>query len=330
MSLESKNHSRPYFDIRLKLFSIFKRLALLLAILLVVKLFFVDSYIIRADLLSPYIKNGDRILISKLSTSFPFKLFTKHSYGERVLSQYPLRNELGILRIAGKPGDTISITDCEIKSSQNKEKGQKLFTPLIKEDPLSGDYSPRDNMEAYTLPKKGDTLVPPSMSIRDIIYSYSIISREEKNKDVNLIHNLFIDDSLKNDFLIKEFYRYTGKFSDIPDSLDRDYLFWEQLSSYLNKTVEKGNPNIRLTIENKSGEGYTRYTVKDNYYFLLSDNWNSGLDSRYFGPISLSEIKGHVFMILWSTAPKEKNIFKKIKFRRLLKFIGKQDIEWQN
>lgn len=259
----------------------------------------------------------------------PFRLFVKPQYGERVILQYPQHDELGVLRIAGKPGDTISINDCEITNSSKEPKYKEFFTPIIKEEPLSGVYSPRDNMIPYTLPKKGDTLVPPSMSIRDIIYSFSIISREEKSKKIKLKRDLFIDDSLKNDFLIKEFYRYTGKFSDIPDSLEYDYLFWEQLTSYLNKTLEKGHPNIRYKIESKDGESYTRYTVRNNYYFMISDNWDRGLDSRYFGPIALSEIKGRIFLILWSTNPKEGNIFKKVRFRRLLKFIGKQGVEWQ-
>lgn len=329
MNLDSKIHSRPYFDIRMKLFDLFKKVLLLVLFLLIVKFLFFDTFSIKTDILSTFIKKGDRILITRFISSAPFKYFVKPSFGERVLVKYPSHNELGILRIAGKPGDSISIKDCEIINSSSEESLKNIFTPLIKEEPLASEYSPRDNMKQYIIPKKGDTLVPPSMSIRDIIYSFSIISREENSKDIILKKDLYIDDSLRNDFLIKEFYRYTGKFSDIPDSLSSDYLFWEQLTVYLNKTVEKERPNIRYTIESKSGEGYTRYTVKNDYYFMISDNWDSGLDSRYFGPISHAEIKGRVFMILWSINSDERNIFKKLQFRRLLKFIGKQDVEWQ-
>ena len=47
-------------------------------------------------------------------------------------------------------------------------------------------------------------------------------------------------------------------------------------------------------------EGFTTYplTLKEGECFVLSDHRNGGEDSRYFGPVSYSEIKGTVINLL--------------------------------
>ena len=43
------------------------------------------------------------------------------------------------------------------------------------------------------------------------------------------------------------------------------------------------------------------FTIQKNQYFVLSDARGSGLDSRYFGPIDKSAVKGKIFFVLRKT-----------------------------
>ena len=69
-----------------------------------------------------------------------------------------------------------------------------------------------------------------------------------------------------------------------------------------NRLVVNGNTMIESNIfyDTPAYEGYTEYplTLGQEEWFVLADSRNGGADSRYFGPVTRSEIKGTVLTIL--------------------------------
>ena len=96
-----------------------------------------------------------------------------------------------------------------------------------------------------------------------------------------------------------------------PDSNGAKELFICRVVAAPGDTVEIGGANRLMVngntmIENNifydtpAYEGYTEYplTLGEGEWFVLADARNGGADSRYFGPVTKSEIKGTVLTIL--------------------------------
>lgn len=52
-----------------------------------------------------------------------------------------------------------------------------------------------------------------------------------------------------------------------------------------------------------NGEETDKYVVKKDYYFMMGDNRDDSLDSRYWGFVPRDKIVGEAFMIYWSWNP---------------------------
>lgn len=72
------------------------------------------------------------------------------------------------------------------------------------------------------------------------------------------------------------------------------------------------------------GKETSQYTVTDDYYFMMGDNRDNSLDSRYWGFVSRDRIVGTPLVILWSVDP-EVSILNPFKLLSTLRFdrIGK-------
>ncbi len=64
------------------------------------------------------------------------------------------------------------------------------------------------------------------------------------------------------------------------------------------------------------------YTIKKNYYFVMGDNRDDSIDSRYWGFVPEDAIIGKAAIIYWSVEPyANSNILKSIRFNRMFKII---------
>ncbi|MBI9073504.1 MAG: signal peptidase I [Melioribacteraceae bacterium] len=63
------------------------------------------------------------------------------------------------------------------------------------------------------------------------------------------------------------------------------------------------------------GKEVTSYTIKEDYFFMMGDNRDNSLDSRFWGFVPRSKIMGEALMIYWSWNPN-------IPFSNLFKLLG--------
>ena len=75
--------------------------------------------------------------------------------------------------------------------------------------------------------------------------------------------------------------------------------------------------NGKLTID---GKEVTEYTFNQNYYFMMGDNRDNSLDSRYWGFVPADHIVGKGFFI-WLSLDKYGSFIDKIRWKRFFKLI---------
>ena len=68
------------------------------------------------------------------------------------------------------------------------------------------------------------------------------------------------------------------------------------------------------------GEIVTKYTFKQNYYFMMGDNRHNSLDSRFWGFVPENHIVGKALFIWMSLDPNE-SFFSKVRWNRLFNLI---------
>jgi len=121
---------------------------------------------------------------------------------------------------------------------------------------------------------------------------------------------------------------------------DRKRNFIKRIVGVAGDTIETRNNGRTLYVNGISVKDdkyvkHTRYVrdfqsykVPEGYLFAMGDNRDNSQDSRFWGPVDLNDVKGQAFMIYWSYGSTNSrwNIFKKIRFGRLLNTIHSEKI----
>lgn len=95
---------------------------------------------------------------------------------------------------------------------------------------------------------------------------------------------------------------------------------------FIDREQKKYAVSVAGTVVSINGMPVRSYKVKNNYYFVLGDNRDDSMDSRYWGFVSQQSIMGRAFMIYWSLNLSTDsgnifNIFKSIRWKRIFKTI---------
>jgi signal peptidase I len=76
-----------------------------------------------------------------------------------------------------------------------------------------------------------------------------------------------------------------------------------------------------LTFENGERDNFEPFTVPRNSFFVMGDNRDQSYDSRFWGVVDMSEIKGKAFIMYWSWNS-DGGFFSKVRWSRIGKLIN--------
>lgn len=274
-----------------------KLLILLLFLALLLKIFVVDAFKIPTGSMKNTLLEGDFILVNKLAYSFS----TPHQvpfWGKR----------LDRMEIAstGKP-EFNDVVAFEI--------------PANFYDPAASDYS--------ILIKRIIGLPGDTIELKDQeLYINRIKYRTPSFIKINLNDKPFVKADSK-------IFPYDSKWNlenygpiVIPkkgmtvELTPKNILQWQNA---INSEQEKKAISVEGTVITLNGTPIRDYTFEKDYYFVLGDNRQNSIDSRYFGYVPEDWIIGKAMMIYWSQMPVQSSgiseYFSSIRFSRLMQTI---------
>jgi len=292
-----------YHDSRLALYRALLTLLLLLASGLIIKVFFLDTAIINNTHMQPSLQSGDRILYHRLSAIPPLNWIFRPSRGSRAVFSMPAAEDsYACLRIGALSGDSISISHGVFINHTAPLPSDRGFSIDSSGAVLPEEYSPRDFMKGFRIPRPGNVIVLDTLNYRDFIFCSLMRMQEFPARSHKIQADLFIDGVENNETVIENFTLYRGAFSSIPDSLRSSWFFWERLYDYFNISYKDNGISLQLALL-ENGENVFSYKVKKDFVFYIADSWIDGYDSRYFGPVCSDNLLGIPAAILWSITP---------------------------
>jgi signal peptidase I len=297
MASASGGHKSPV-DARIVVYHFIKYTVLLLGFVLFVKFAVFDTVAIATDQMSPALIQGDRVILWRLSLLWPISRLRLPGRGKVVVVMHPLLlKKLACLRVAGLPGDSIVIGKGVLRITGSA--GVSFGGSVPPAEALLPEFTPRDSMGPYRLPHPGDTIRLDSLSLRDFFFAAAMINQEQSEKKCVMKADLFIDGKSANNLPMMNFSLYKGTLDALPETFAYNWFFWDRLQEYWARTAAGKQCLLRLGLY-KDNERISKYVIHGSYIFLLADDWRKGLDSRYFGPVRASLIKGKVVCVLWS------------------------------
>lgn len=274
-----------------------KLLILLLFLALLLKIFVVDAFKIPTGSMKDTLLEGDFILVNKLAYSFS----TPHQvpfWGKRL-------DRIEMFSI-GKP-EFNDVVAFEI--------------PANYYDPAASDYS--------VLIKRIIGLPGDTIELKDQeLFINSTKYRTPSFIKINLNDKPFVKADSK-------IFPYDGKWNldnygpiVIPkkgmtvEITPKNILQWQNA---INSEQEKKAISVEGTVITLNGKAIRDYTFEKDYYFVLGDNRQNSIDSRYFGYVPEDWIIGKAMLIYWSQMPVQSSgfseYFSSIRFSRLMQTI---------
>ena len=275
-----------------------KTLILLLFILAIIKGFFIDFYKIPTGSMEKTLLIGDYIMINK----FSYKLSTPYNI----------------------PFTEIDIPHADLVNIKKPE----INDVIVFEFPgqLNEYYPPVPfNFVKRVIGRPGDTV-----EIQDrIVYVNKVPFSTPPG-------NVFITEIIKKGKKDPKLFSLGKSWNidnygpiRVPKRGDIIELKRENIGCWgnmINRELERKTVSTEGSVITIGDRPVTSYTIRKDYYFVLGDNREDSMDSRYWGFIPSDVILGKALMVYWSWDPfisifNFNELYKSIKWDRILKTI---------
>ena len=294
---ESKRESSAHFQNKVKKY--LKLILIAFAAALVFKAFFFDAYEIPTTSMKNSLLPGDFVLINKaaysISTPKFFPLtdikipwFTIFSYDE------PKRNDVVVFEFPGTIYEFNPTVPVKFVKRIIGEPGDTIQI-INKNVIVNGDEVDQpsdvffDKKNILNPGIQDKRIFPPSKKWNGDNYGPVVVPRKGEKIELNM------------------------------ENID----LWRAV---IDREFNQKVVDIEGTVITIKGKPVRDYTLKENYYFVLGDNRDNSMDSRYWGFVPRNYILGKAFLIYWSVDPYEKTtgifkFFESIRFGRLFHVV---------
>ncbi len=257
---------------------------------------------------------GDQLLGLKFTYGSPVLPFTHLKFpglkdpepGEVIIFKTPSNNGKDyIKRCVAGPGQTV-----EIQGRTLIVDGNASELPPEGKHILRGHrgFSGIEHFAPYRVPSKGETYRPSELSIRDALFLKHIIHQEHPRSEVRLHLNLVLDGVSSNETKIIRTRSGVLSVSEIArhtqlDTLD-NWVYIAEIAKQLRTSVDAQGSQIELHPKIfLDGNPVGEYTIQNDNYFMLGDNRDNSLDSRYWGVVNRKFVKAQALIVYFSMDP---------------------------
>ncbi len=245
--------------------------------------------------------------------------------GDVIIFKYPGTDRKDyIKRCVAGPGQTIEIIGTDVIVD-----GQKIQLPPEGKFQHDGYIEPMvANFSPLRIPAEGDTIRADTLQVRELLFLKHLIHQEHPRKDVSLKLQVYIDGEYANDRpLIKTpFGPGELSFNQIDFNEIDNWTFLESIIEQVKSSLPDQEVEVRKYVYLQD-KVINQYVVKNDNYFMMGDNRDNSMDSRFWGYLNRNFIKAKAF-ILYFSLDKEVPFYLlplKIRWNRIGKLIRSFD-----
>jgi signal peptidase I len=280
-------------------FGRFIRIVLLIFVVaIIIKAFFLDAFRIPTGSMENTLVVGDNVLVNKMSYDFHTPRYI--------------------------PLTSISIPSVDLFSTSSPERGDVIIFKYPYGSELQDGNSVNLVKRIVGLPGDSIQIKEQEVFVNGQPIPFPVTAKlnlSEKMEVGEPEKGIFPPDSNWN----KDNYGpiVVPKKGELIDLNPQNAHFWKTI---IDREIGKNTLSAEGTVITIEGKPVHGYTLTKDYYFVLGDNRENSMDSRYWGFVTRDMIIGRVFMVYWSWDPyvpnrKFYNIVEPIRFDRLFKTI---------
>ncbi len=309
-------------------------LAFALIVMIIVRTLLFDLFKIPTPSMEKNLLVGDYLFVSKLhyGTRTPITLgipFTKISFfelpntrlpgfshvkrGDAIVFNYPEererpidRREHYIKRVIGVPGDRVEVVDKVVHLNgvaQPLEEGMQQHWSVVKKDEryrLSQSALKELGVSDHLAAGQGIDIVQGTEEAARAIEEWPWVERVEPAPDNNRRTDMYPPNA------VNAVDNY--KMVEVPKQ-DSTYVLSAENWPYFEPVIRLVEGHSTGRTDNGGflvdGQQVRTYTFSQDYFFVMGDNRNDSLDSRFWGFVPMNHVVGKAVMLYWSWAADE-------------------------